>query len=296
MNFTILTKKLIITIIPFVTILLGCMNQSINVGTPLSPSATIITLPTLTHTQLPTITITPLPTLEITQSKELLRQLLVKQEICQNPCFWYIEPEQTTLEEAQSIFKRLNLPLTKTLERGNYNFYATSFGFESGMSVSIVLVEQNTIVASIKTSIGLANYKESSSTREWLAFSPETVISQYGKPTHVEFNIGQIPSDGSTNKTIFYILTMYFDSYNLIVEYNSKLVENEKSIKVCPLIDEYDGVVLWLGKNTDHSPQRLSVSLENSTTLSLNQFQDLMIQQSEKACFDLSRDSVLSPP
>ncbi|MCC6271068.1 MAG: hypothetical protein IT190_07310 [Microbacteriaceae bacterium] len=251
-----------------------------------------------THTSLPTLTmtLTPLPTLEPTQAKETLQQLLVKQEPCQSPCFWGITPNQTTTGEAQNIFNQLNIPLLDMNQNGEKDYYAVDFGFQNGLSVVVALRSQDGLIDSIRTGIGFANYKSLSSEREWSAFSPETILTQYGTPTYVEFYISSVPSDGSSPYTISYVMIMYYDLSNLVIEYDSKLIKDEKIIKVCPLLDKYDSVSIWLGHNAENVPTKRGVSLENSTSLSVEQFSTLMLQKSNTACFDLSRDAVLRMP
>jgi hypothetical protein len=294
----------------------GCSNRAGLIATE-SPSSTPflqtgvalsktpIAFPTGTNTPpatenitpLPTFTLTPLTTLGPTQAQEALQQLLRKQETCQSPCFWGIVPSKTALGEAQKIFNQLQIPLMHTLRKEQKDFYATGFSFKNGLGISIVFRVQNGLIDSLNMGIGLANDKASPAMREWLAFSPETMISQYGNPTYVEFSLPAAPSNGAS-PYIFYVMTMYFDSSNLIVEYDSSLFSrDEKLIRVCPLVDKFDGVRVWLGKDADNSPIKVGVPLERAASLTIAQFSNLMLQGSKKtACFDLSKVAFFSTP
>lgn len=261
------------------------------------PTKTIIDTPvvnlteTPTDTPHPTQTLTPLPTLEPTLAMSTLRQLLLEQPFCQFPCFWGVEPTQTSLGEAQNIFASLGIPLTYTLREEDKDFYSTVFGLENGLAVSIVLRVHDGIVDSSKTGIGFANYNDFSNSKEWVAFSPETILAQYGPPTYVEFYLSSPPCGDSSCK-ISYSMTMYFDMYDLVVQYDSRLLEDQQTIEICPLSDEYEGVSAWLGKNAENVPTRRGVSLEKSTDLTLEQFYSSILQNPSTSCFDLSRDTI----
>ncbi len=260
--------------------------------TIISPTFTLTPLPTQTFTPTATFTLTPPVTLEPHQAEATLQQLLLKQEPCQLSCFWGVTPDQTTLGEAQNIFMRLGIPLSHTRQENEKDFFATEFETQSGVDVLIVLRVQNGLVDSANTNIGFTNYKGSPIPRKWLAFSLETILIQYGMPTYVEFEIGIAPCEVSSPCMVSYGMIMYFDKSNLVIEYNGKLVRDEKIIKVCPLIDSFDSVSVWSGKNSENMPTRQGVPLEKVTTLTLDRFYNLMLQRSPKsACFDLSRDA-----
>ena len=246
--------------------------------------------PTETFTPLPTFTLTPLATLSQTQAQEALQQLLMKQETCLSPCFWGIMPDQTTLGEAQNIFTQLQIPLTRTSHKEKKDFYATEFGLHNNVKGAIVLRVQDGLIDSLRTNIGPVNY------REWRAFSPDTILSQYGTPSYVEFYLSMAPDDGSSPYIVSYSMIMYFDSLNLTVKYASSLVKDEKLIRACPLVDKLEAGV-WLGKDSDNAPTKIGIPLDRATSLTLAKFDDLLRQGSKKtACFDLSRDTFFSNP
>jgi len=252
--------------------------------------------PTDIFTPYPTKTLVPLATLQPTQAKDMLRRLLSEQELCNSPCFWKITPNQTTLGEAENVFNYLNIPLVHTFQNDRKDFYATDFGFESGVSVSIVIRVQNNLVDSLRTDIGLVNYKGSVAEQEWLAFSPKTILAQYGTPSRVEFYLSRGPQANSSIPDISYNMTVYFDSLDLIIEYISGKTKDNDLIRSCPLIDRIDNISVWLGENADHAPSKNGVPLETATSLTLEQFYSLMLQEPDTACFDLSRDAVLLNP
>jgi hypothetical protein len=281
-------KKHFTPIIVILVLLTGCVSSSRQTPNPSKQSSTPMPR---TVTPEPTVPITPFITLKPNEAKSALQRLLIQQEFCRPPCFWGIAPNHTTLKEAQNIFAYFGIPLSQTNQTNGKDYFATDFGLQSGLSVSIVLGVQSDLVDSLRTNIGLANYTSSPAVREWLAFSPETILTQYGIPTYVEFGLAVAPNDQPSSNSISYAMILYFDSYDLVIEYDSKLIKDEKVIKVCPLIDSFDGIWVWSGKNAENMPTRQGISLEEAAVLTNQQFHDLMLQDPQNACIGLSRDA-----
>jgi hypothetical protein len=231
----------------------------------------------------------PSPTLRETEASNRLQQLLKKQESCQSPCLWAITPGKTTLDDAQEILRSLGLPLIHTSEKPEEDSYATDFGFENGLSAAIVLTVRNGLIAVIQTNVGLINYTGSSLVRDWLAFSPDVILEQYGVPDRVDFHVSTPPYGGTSVPTISYTMAIYFEEIDLILEYDSVPVRDEEFIKICPLVDKFSGVGAWLGKDPENAPGKTGVTLQDAASLAPEQFYELMLQEPETACFNLSR-------
>lgn len=271
------------------------------------PAATVTVTPTPTKTQVPsptaiqststdtplptkTATLTPPQTMEPEQAEETLRTLLQEPVDCPAPCYWGITPGQTTLGEAINIITRLGLRLEHTYTQNDQKFYATNYTLKSGLSISFLLVVQDALVESIDVSISPEKH-ESGVPREWLAYSPETLIARYGPPSKVGFFIGDFPSEAGT---IEYYMILYFNTVDLIIKYSYGVITLGPRMQTCPLTDHFENVRVWLGKNPDHPPLE-GIPLEEATLLTIKEFSGLMTSDPEEACFDLIQEAFREP-
>lgn len=223
---------------------------------------------------------------------QYLQQLLLDNGgECSSPCFWEIIPDQTTLGEAQDFFAYLGRPLVRTFTQGDKAFYGSILGLGNGLVVSVVLKVQNELISDVDARISLVNYRGPSLPREWLAYSPETLLLQYGVPSRVMVGLPTYPTDpASSDPGRHYYLTMFFDSENLIVEYRQKR-GTSNPYYVCPLTDQFDGIRLWFGVSPEHPPSG-GVSLEEATFLTIEQFYELLTHPAETPCFYLKLESL----
>jgi hypothetical protein len=118
------------------------------------------------------------------------------------------------------------------------------------------------------------------SPREWIAYSPETLIKRYGIPSRVQFAV-------TWQQRIGINMTMYFDTSDLIVHYSGLDMTPES---FCPLTAPFDSVTLWLGSNPPIKPSFETVPLEKATSLTMDQFTQLMMGDAEQACLTLNGD------
>ena len=262
------------------------------VGTP-SPSPTVIP-PTTTHTPRPTqtATLTPPATLEPEQAEAALRKLLQKPD-CLAPCFWGIIPGQSTASEVYGIFTHLGLPFEHTVESDSKEFYALLRKFDSGLKLSIGLELQNGIVTNVGVYFSPENSEGPTAPREWLAYSPETLIRQYGTPSKVDF-WGTQARELADAPYLAYGLNMHFDAVDLVIEYYSaydyvKADPTTGLVRVCPLTDQFQSIRIWPG--TDPEPYlSAGFPLEEAASMTLEEFSELMIGDAETACFDLNKE------
>jgi hypothetical protein len=118
--------------------------------------------------------------------------------------------------------------------------------------------------------------------REWLAYSPETLINRYGRPSRVVFALDWGPRS-------FFDMVMYFRTQDLIVEYAGyDVVPWQQGVPwVCPTNLHYDTIRIWMGKNPVYPPSGGS-PVDQATYLSIDSFSALMLGDSDKACFPLN--------
>lgn len=271
----------LVTLSPFVT--LTETTTPFPSATPIPSTATPTSSPTLTPTW------TPPPTLEPEQAQEILKTWLQGLGGCLAPCFWNITPGQTTLDEAMNNFNHLGVQMELTNERDGKAFYEIIYKFESGLSVSPLFTIQDEIVRNIEVDIHPEKPQGPEVPREWLAYSPETLISQYGLPSQVDFFIGR-NRDNDASSSIWYDMVLYFETADLIVLYNGSPMQQPTSLlHICPTGDSFALVRLYLGENPEHPPQE-GVALEEAASMTIEEFAALMKGDNENACFDLNQD------
>jgi hypothetical protein len=230
----------------------------------------------------PTIMLIPLNTLEPEKANETIKTLLQESVDCSAPCFWGIVPGQTTNEEARNIFSQLDIQMASRINDGK-GFSSIHYVLDSGLSISVLLKIQNNIVESNQILLNLEEQRVKDR-REWPAYSPETLIKRYGPPSRVDFAIDNFPR-------LFLAMNMFFDAEDLIVQYTGvDIISNQEGgSQFCPLSAHFDSARLWMGKNPE-DPPGLGVSLENISSLSLEEYSKLMTGNLEDACFDLRLD------
>ena len=254
-----------------------------------SPTSFISLTPTsipLTSTLMslpkPTVTLTPPATLEPEQANDAISTLLQESGDCLAPCFWGIIPGRTTFGDAENIFTHLGIELQHTNTQDNKDFYASIYDFDNGVRISPILTIQNDIVKNLRIGITPETQKVGV-LRKWLAYSPETLIKQYGPPSKVTFEVGR-------GSYVNYGMVMNFDTIDLIVEYGGSNVGfKNKSFSICPVTDQSDGIRIWMGKNPD-DPPAYGISLEDATSLTLEKFSNLMTGPPKKACLNLKEE------
>ena len=124
--------------------------------------------------------------------------------------------------------------------------------------------------------------------REWLAYSPETLIRLYGTPSSLKFFVhrNRYANSGSVSS---YTLVMYFDTVDLISQYIDSDFESASIFRACPLKDKFLGVHLWLGKDPEYPP-RGGFTLEEASSKTMEEFVVLMTGDPENACIDLNSE------
>lgn len=252
----------------FITILIsacGSISPTQVAAVSITPNVTPISH---SITPSPTITQTPLDTFEPAQARETIQPLLKEPMNCAVPCFWGIIPGKTSLDEARVFFSRLGFT-----SREGQDFYSTGYKPDSGGGFAVTFHAPGAIIENIVVTPDISTPEEGSP-REWIGYSPETLIKQYGSPSRVEFAVGSSPNIGIN-------MIMYFDTSDLIVHYSGYNMTLER---FCPLTAPFDHIRLWMGHNPPDTPSFETVSLEKATSLTMDQFTQLMMGDPKDAC------------
>jgi hypothetical protein len=251
------------------------------------PTVTVkLSTPTLSFTATPT----PVDTLEPTQAMETIQPLLKDPLNCAVPCFFGITPGNTYLDDVRNFFSPLGLKHDEGTDP-NSGMYFYSVGFESniGRDSSAIFFTANSMVKNIVVEPEITKQTEGSQ-REWIAYSPETLIKKYGQPSLVVFFLdwGQMYSTALG-------MVMYFNDVNLIILYYGRdMFPHEPHPLFCPLTAPFELVELWIGPNPPILPSYEynsdANSLEVATSLTMDQFTQMMLGDPQQACFTLNGD------
>lgn len=241
-------------------------------------------VPTFPLSPTKTATLTPVVSLEPDQAAKAIRSFLQESADCESPCFLGITSGRSTFGEAENTLNHLGLQSIYTNSEDSKEFYESRYDLASGLSFSLLLTIQKGIVSNVNVFIR-PELLETGMPREWLAYSPETLISRYGAPSKVSFLLDWGPRS-------FFDMVIYFDSVDLIVEYSGyDIIPRQKgSPQVCPLTDQYDSVWLWLGKNPVDPPAN-GVTLETATSLTIDEYTQLLTGELDMPCFKINGEA-----
>lgn len=248
-------------------------------------SPTVIS-PTFTSTQIPTLT--PLSTLDPKQAEETIRTLLKEPVDCPAPCFWGIVPGRTMISEAIDIITHLGLQVEQTNSRENKDIYTIVYEFDNELSITVILTVQDHIIENLRIKL-TPEKSQPGVPREWLAYSPETLIDRYGTPSRVDFIASRSPAD-DLGPYPWYVMTVYFESADLVIEYGGGQISSVGSFRVCPLSDQFNSILIWLGKNPENPPGG-GITLGKATSLTLEEFASIMKGDLEDACIELESEA-----
>jgi hypothetical protein len=221
------------------------------------------------------------------EARGTIQALLREPVDCAAPCFWGITPGRTTLGEAWNIFTLLGIQhLNTTYTAPEYKGMRLATAQYDFLSVEITLVMRDDVVMNLLARMTPEEQKTGIS-REWLSYSPETLINRYGLPSRVILVLDRGPN-------LFFEMDIYFDEFDLIVAYlgNHVISEEVGELEVCPLVAQFDMVALWMGKDPIDLPLH-GVSVDKATGMTLEEFSKLMIGDPDKACFIVKAEEFL---
>jgi hypothetical protein len=237
----------------------------------------------VTETPSPTATQTLLATLRPESVKATMQPFLKDPMNCANPCFLGITPGKTSMDEVRALFSPQGFKHREgTDPNSGRDFYSLVYETGIGLNSSVILYTSKNFVENIEITPEITRQTDGS-LREWIAYSPDTLIKKYGKPSRVEFAF----DPGQFNVTIGMIL--YFDPIDLIASYSG--YEPPQSSQLCPFTFPFDSVRLWMGANPPNPPTFPTVPLEKATSLTIDQFSQLMLGDPKDACFTLNWDA-----
>lgn len=174
-------------------------------------------------------------------------------------------------------------------------FY-TTVDYKNDQYLVVTLERDNKYVKNVEIAVGLNNYKYRLSRSEWRGFSPDVLLEKYGQPFQVGLGLVFSPSDpNSPSEDIEYNLILNFKPVELTVEYELGLTKDGDVLDICPLTDTYQDIRIFFGKDPVELPSYV-LSLENASSLTLEQFSDLMRQKSKPACFRIIKKDFIKSP
>jgi hypothetical protein len=247
-----------------------------------SISTSTETLTPTSQTPTPTLMLTPPIPLGSEEAKATIRASLHEPVDCAAPCFWGIVPGRTTLGEAWNIFTLLGIQhLNTTYTVPEYKGMRLATAQYDFLSVQITLVMRDDVVMNLLARM-TPEVQKAGISREWLSYSPETLINRYGLPSQVILVLDRGPN-------LFFEMDIYFDEFDLIVAYlgNHVISEEVGELEVCPLVAQFDMVALWMGKDPIDLPLH-GVPLEKATGMTVEEFSQLMTGDPDQACFILN--------
>lgn len=206
---------------------------------------------------------------------------------CAAPCFLGITPGKTRMDKARAFFAPLGFQYREgTDPNSGRDFYSVGYEDFIGRDSNVTFYITNNLIENIEITPEIIKQKEGSP-REWIAYSQETLIKKYGSPSRVEFAIDW----GQVNTTI--VMIIYYDEIDLIALYSGyeMIPGHPSSPQFCPFTFPISHVRLWIGPNPPAPPQMPSVPLEQATTLTIDQFTQLMLGDPQDACFILNGDA-----
>ncbi len=236
----------------------------------------------ITETPSPAITQNLSVTLDPASIQKTMQPLLQNPLNCDVPCFMGIIPGKTSLQEVKNFFFPFGFQ-----QKDGEDYYSVVYDNSISKDSAVIFNASDNIVQTIIIMPDISR-QIARRPREWIAYSPETLIAKFGQPSRVQIGVEWWPNMHNT-----IVMIMYFDDLDFIALYSgdNMIPGNTDSPKLCPLTAPFNHIRFWMGKNPPNPPTFETVSLEKSTSLSINQFTNLMIGDTENACFILNGDA-----
>jgi hypothetical protein len=247
---------------------------------------------------------TPLLTLESTltkdQAEKKIYQLLHDENACRFPCWWGIEPEKTTGEEARQLFQYLG----KELEEIPFDSFrvALSTGFLKEEAADAFTIITAFIVKSGKIEvieIQSLGRKDGWFYQYWAPYSIEQLLANYGKPSKVWI---ESPLWG---RGMSYSVWIFYDELGALIGYDGIStwpvgLEGEAKYRLCPRLKDNQVINIFINLKSPYNKLALSKfadryetaaeflkPLEEVSDLSLDEFYELFTQPGNQPCFDV---------
>lgn len=293
--------KHIIKAITALLMLCALTSCKYEVSTPLpttsirSPQSLVVTSsPTVApaQTQTPMITPSPQPTLTKEEAQEVIGELLAKNGNCTEPCFWGFRPTADIKEVQLLNFLTYIREKPEIIKQSGYTQYIASISYKERVAVSATFTfdEKSHSLLSIHATIGGLCYYPEITYADWEAFRPDNILRTYGKPSSVEFFLSY-PTEPTTDQTIGYDFRFRYESENFVIHYTGQRTINNPQLYICPIKDVgISSIDLYLGENTKIKPTN-GKSLQDVSSVSIDDFYDTMIGNANDACIYLDRSA-----
>jgi len=299
MNRKILFKSLIYLLLAFTPLVSNC--SSVSTVTEISPTATAPRLsPSLTS--LPA-TRTSMPTLTSDQRYLQIKEWLITNAGCKLPCWWGIEPGQSTWDEVSEFLSSIGTTAEEYKLDGTVVHEAKNMHFaEDRISNLISFRETQGVVTAI--TIDSSGYNNSTTFKSiWMTFSPENIILKYGVPSRVWIYSISAGHEGEQGPTMPYSIWLFYDHLGVLFRYDGQ-VENKAIYKMCPVFGNQgnlsDYINIYLQSSIANTPiealsdveayGRKPLLLEEATGISPNKFYELFTTPNVEPCFETPRD------
>jgi hypothetical protein len=240
--------------------------------TPFLPTVTLSPTSTLLPPT-PTQTLTPAPTLTKAQSENYLFKLLKDNAGCKLPCWWGIIPGVTAWEDTRKLIEYMGAR-TGNDPLGNGQIYHGTGGFDWSTPFTVNNIdffEEKGVVEGFAVS-GAANMDWKFFRTLWKSYSPEQVITKYGKPTRIRMSVFVYGETGFISSR----LTLIYDEGQFSMEYETQALEvdvqGKPMFRVCPSWED----ITWVPKLNLHI-------LSPDSTMNLDEYVKLI------AGYDISR-------
>jgi hypothetical protein len=248
---------IILLILP-ILFLTGCLIASSSTITPFvpipppvllseTPTPTFYVAPTFTETlpPVPTLSATPVPTITqtippsstpwpsltflptVTNPLEAVRQLYGTNGGCKLPCWWGITPGKTSIELVQQFFQQFAAGGVIVEEDEDQSIAKITYppaNDSQDVAVSTRLYINSHIIEGI-----ILDYEAVM----WGGFSPRRMITEYGRPEQVSFNL--------TNDLSY--LTFFYSKKHIVVGYQYSIEKNGNEKKACLI--GFDALATW---------------------------------------------------
>jgi hypothetical protein len=173
--------------------------------------------------------------------------------------------------------------------------YIHDFRPIDGLLGGIDFTVKDEMVTGIRVNLGIDSKQVPRS--DWAAYTPEVIFKTYGIPSGIRFWLSYNRDNQPPGQDIRYRMDMllFFDSLDVIVVYDNGPVERTDGFyHYCPAQSDSSSISIsmWVGKDAFHPPDHdMGISLENATTLSLQEFYQLITENPGTACIDLKAEA-----
>jgi hypothetical protein len=272
--------------------------QNTNTPTHTSAPPTVYTPPSPTSSPIPTNTIippTPRPTTAMLPEEvnEFVLELLLTNNGCRLPCFWGINPGETSWNEVVNFLTPLayNIyPPTSDREKGFVHILLDeNINFEELIDLDFHV--KNGIVIDIGTDTGLVHPYELSE-----------FLKTHGIPSEIHIETGM---SGMSLEDYKFRLYLYYPDLGILAIYRTPTIVTDDIVFGCPDNVSSPGLILWKpdkeqsfmfwvqnGLQFGHPDNNIKQHphLEDATGMSVEDFFETYIDPESEACFEVPRE------